>query len=321
MTRIVRMTADRFDDMNRVDIEAWSDWATKKFGQAIVFPTKKPVYGTYLDGDPEGGFIAVDDQEVPVGYIFTRTFGKVGFFGPFGVVPKHQATHTGKALIQATVDYMERSGCTTIGLETMPETAYNIGLYCKMGFKLFTLTLRLHKQLQGGASELPANVEVIARPDDRLLQQVRAISLSLEEGLDLSKEVGLLNKYPIGTCLTYRKKDEVVGFALCYAFPDTVGLYPPSDPQNVRIRMLGMHAERCDQNDLRSFMAACEAYTRSLGRSTVTVPIYAGYDTSLHTLFSLGYRVHDGYPSLIKLVQRDFRVPHPEAVCLYEWAG
>ena len=59
MARIVKMTADRFDGMNRIDVEAWSDWATKKFGRAMVFPTKQPVYGTYLDGDPEGSFIAL----------------------------------------------------------------------------------------------------------------------------------------------------------------------------------------------------------------------------------------------------------------------
>ncbi len=65
MARIVPMTADRFDAMNRIDVEAWSDWATKKFGRAIVFPTKQPLYGTYLDGDPEGSFIAVDERRPP----------------------------------------------------------------------------------------------------------------------------------------------------------------------------------------------------------------------------------------------------------------
>ena len=55
MARIVKMTADRFAAMNQIDIEAWSDWATKKFGRAIQFPSKLPVYGTYLDGDPDGG--------------------------------------------------------------------------------------------------------------------------------------------------------------------------------------------------------------------------------------------------------------------------
>ncbi len=120
MARIVPMTADRFDAMNQIDIEAWSDWATKKFGQAMVFPTKQPVYGTYLDGDPDGSFIAVDERDSPVGYIFTRTHGAVGFFGPFGVVPRAQASHVGKALVEATIRYMERCGCTTIGLETMP---------------------------------------------------------------------------------------------------------------------------------------------------------------------------------------------------------
>ena len=321
MARIVKMTADRFAAMNQIDIEAWSDWATKKFGRAIQFPSKLPVYGTYLDGDPDGSFIAVDDNERPVGYIFTRTFGQVGFFGPFGVVPTHQGSHVGKALVRATVEYMARCGCTTIGLETMPETAYNIGLYSKLGFQLFTLTLRVRKELESGETALPGNVAVIKQPEDALVDEIRSISSTLEDGLDLSKEVALLRKHPIGACLTYRRNDEVCGFALCYAFPDTVGLYPPSDPQNVRIRLLGMRVGRCGQEDLRAFIAACEAYTRGLGRQTVTVPIYAGYDASLHTLFDLGYRVDDGYPSLVRMTQRPYQLEHPDAVCLYEWAG
>jgi GNAT superfamily N-acetyltransferase len=321
MARIVPMTADRFDAMNRIDVEAWSDWATKKFGRAMVFPTKQPVYGTYLDGDPEGSFIAVDDDDLPVGYIFTRTLGEIGFFGPFGVVPRAQASHVGKALVEATVRYMERCRCTTIGLETMPETAYNLGLYSKLGFRLFTMTLRLHKQLGPGSSTLPTNVEVVTRPGDDVLASIRAISGTLERGLDQSKEVGLLRQYPVGAVLTYEAQGAVRGFALCYTFPDTVGLYPPSDAQDVRIRMLGMDAGRCGQDDLVRFMGACEAYARSLGRATVTVPIYAEYFASLQTLFALGYRVHDGFPSLVKLARGDYHVPHPEAVSLYEWAG
>jgi len=275
MARIVPMTADRFDDMNGIDVEAWSDWATKKFGHAMVFPTKQPVYGTYLDGDPEGSFIAVDEHDLPVGYIFTRTLGEVGFFGPFGVVPRAQASHVGKALVEATVRYMERCRCTTIGLETMPETAYNLGLYSKLGFRLFTMTLRLHKEVGPGPSELPSNVEVVTHPSDALLASIRDVSRTLEPGLDQSKEVGLLRQYPLGAVLTYEKEGAVRGFALCYAFPDTVGLYPPSDARNVRIRMLGMDAARCGQADLERFMGACAAYARSLGRSTVTVPLYA----------------------------------------------
>lgn len=166
----------------------------------------------------------MDEREQPVGYIFTRTFGKVGFFGPFGVVPRAQASHVGKALVEATVRYMERVGCTTIGLETMPETAYNLGLYAKLGFRLFTLTLRLHKEVGAGPRDLPANVEVVTKPDDALLARVREISSTLESGLDQSKEVGLLRKYPLGSVLTYGGKGGVRGFALLYHFPDTVGI-------------------------------------------------------------------------------------------------
>ena len=321
MPSIVRMTADRFAAMDKIDVEAWSNWASKKFGRAIQFPSKARVYGTYLDGDPEGGFVALDDSGKPVGYIFTRTFGKVGFFGPFGVVPSYQGTAVGKALVRATIDYMERCGCTTIGLETMPETAYNLGLYTKLGFRLFTLTLRLQKSLAAGTKSLPSGVRAVGEPDDKLLEHVRRISNTLEDGLDFSKEVSLLRKYPIGTCLTYEKDGQICGFALCYAFNETVGLYPASDADNLRVRILAMDAQRCGQEDGANLVAACEAYGRSLNRKTITIPIYAEYYQALMKLYSLGYQVHEDYPSLIKLAQHEYHVPHPNAICLNEWAG
>lgn len=321
MPSIVPMTADRFDAMDKIDVEAWSNWATKKFGRAIQFPSKRLVYGTYLDGDPQGGFVALDDGEKPVGYIFTRIFGKVGFFGPFGVVPSYQGTAVGKALVRATIEYMERSGCTTIGLETMPETAYNLGLYTKLGFRLFTLTLRLQKSILSGGRNLPSNVKAVNEPSDELLSQIKRVSGTLEDGLDFSKEVRLLRKYPIGTCLTYEKDSEVCGFALCYAFNEVVGLYPASDVQNLRVRILAMDSRRCSQEDGATLVGACETLARSLGRTTITIPIYAEYYSTLMKLYSLGYRVHDDYPSLVKLAQRDYHVPHPDAICLNEWAG
>jgi len=321
MAELVPMTADRFAAMNAIDIEAWSDWASKKFGKAIQFPTKAPVYGTYLDGDPEGSFVALGDDGQPIGYIFTRTFGKIGFFGPFGVVPRHQGSDVGKALVRATVAYMQRSGCTTIGLETMPETAYNLGLYTKLGFRLFTLTLRVRKRLVATGNSMPHSVQVVAEPDDKLLQAIRNISLTVEEGLDFSKEVALLRKYPIGCCLTYEKAGRTCGFALCYRFDQTVGLYPASGPEDLRVRILAMDAEKCGPSDLRVLMGACETYAQSLGRQTVTVPIYAEYHTGLMSLYELGYRVHDSYPSLVRMAQQGYHVVHPEAVCLCEWAG
>src|SRR5206468_12513826 len=133
---------------------------------------------------------------------------------------------------------------------------------------------------------------VVAKADEALLGRIHEVSLTLEEGLDFSKEVRLLTKYPIGTCLTYAKDGEVVGFALCYFFAEAVGLYPPCDPENLRIRLLAMDAGRCGQEDLRAFIGACEAYARSIGRRTIVAPIYADYFTSLQTLYRLGSPVH-----------------------------
>ena len=49
MARIVKMTHDRFDGMNQIDVDAWSDWATKKFAPLRTFQlvVKRPLAATF----------------------------------------------------------------------------------------------------------------------------------------------------------------------------------------------------------------------------------------------------------------------------------
>lgn len=70
-----------------------------------------------------------------VGFIFSRIWGKVGWFGTFSVLPEFQGQGIGQRLVAARINYLHESGFRVIGLETIPENPYNLGLYHKMGFQ------------------------------------------------------------------------------------------------------------------------------------------------------------------------------------------
>lgn len=124
------------------------------------------------------------------GYIFSRVWGEVGWVGVFGVHPRRQGGQVGKLLLAEAVSALESAGCTTIGLETMPDSTYNIGLYARRGFRPITITLTLEKAVEPRQSDiLAAGITRVAGPDEeRGLRQVTAISRAAWPELDLRAE-------------------------------------------------------------------------------------------------------------------------------------
>jgi len=83
-----------------------------------------------------------------VGAIFSHTYGKLGWIGTFGVSTEYQEKGLGKQLMLKAIDYLDKEkNVTKLGLETMPDSAVNIGLYSKLGFKPAFHTIRLYRDI------------------------------------------------------------------------------------------------------------------------------------------------------------------------------
>ena len=151
--------------------------------------------------DPEGCYICQADEK-PVGYIFCRTFGSIGYFGPLGVDPDEQNKGYGKQLIGVGLDYL-RKHCRVIGLETMPEWGKNIGLYHSMGFRSLQPARIMEKKLSSDLRPtksfivLRSGAQLGARDLSRVIQAVGEWTIRIYPGLDINKDLLLfLGKYP-----------------------------------------------------------------------------------------------------------------------------
>lgn len=82
---------------------------------------------------PKGCYVITIEKKL-VGYIFTRVHGNFGYIGPLGVKPEFRGKHLGKKMVLKGIEYLKKSGCTSIGLETLPELGNNVGLYLKTMF-------------------------------------------------------------------------------------------------------------------------------------------------------------------------------------------
>lgn len=210
MFQIRSMNAQDFDAVRHLDRDAFVAWGHAN--RSLVGTRPPRTLANIREGhadDPAGCFVALEDGQV-VGYIFSHTWGRVGWFGTFGVRPDRQGQGIGSALIERSVAYLEEAGCTTVGLATMPDSAHNIGLYMRHGFTTDGLTLRLLRTVEHApADTLPWRSWQGLPPDQRdpVLDACAALADRLWPGADYCKVI----QYVPGETLLWG--DPVWGFA------------------------------------------------------------------------------------------------------------
>ncbi|MCD4690620.1 GNAT family N-acetyltransferase, partial [bacterium] len=96
--------------------------------------------------DPDANLVAIAEDGAMVGFILARTWGRIGWFGTFGVPTQFQGMGIGTALVENVLDYLHPRA-DVIGLETMPESGANLGLYMKAGFAAAFPTLLMELSL------------------------------------------------------------------------------------------------------------------------------------------------------------------------------
>ena len=115
-----------------------------------------------------------------------------------------------------------------VGLETMPESGRNIGLYTKAGFAVtyptifLELSLIQHADRFAGARVEDANVwsELGKSERVRTLVETREVSGAIIRGLDLSMEVEATNEHGMGrTLLSRGRGGRLDGFAILRTAP------------------------------------------------------------------------------------------------------
>jgi ribosomal protein S18 acetylase RimI-like enzyme len=166
--------------------------------------------------DPNGCFIGLADN-IPVAYIFTRTFGSVGYLGPLGVDKKFQGQGWGKKIIQTGISYLSKH-CTVIGLETYPVWGKNIGLYHRLGFRTTLSARMVTKSIQPDFYQkqrspyLRLGTEINSSEFSTLVNFIRSWTNKVYPGLDFSRDiVHFISNYP-HRILFYFNEDIPQGF-------------------------------------------------------------------------------------------------------------
>ncbi len=279
MALIRPMQPDDADAVRAVDVQAFASYVQPKGAGGMPLRTRENVLAC-LALNPEGCFVAEADGLV--GYIFSRVWGALGWIGVFGVRPDQHSRGVGHQLLAAAVARLQAAGCTTIGLETMPDRAYNVGLYTRAGFRPVHSTIVLGKPIQGTVQSPP--FALLSELGGGALAAAGEVSDAALPGLDYAAEARNAREYAWGdTLLIGWPEPWAVAVVRTVAKREGPGGWP------AEIAALAIHPRA--QARAGEAVAAVEAFAAAQGLSQARVPVNAANWPALQALLACGFRV------------------------------
>jgi ribosomal protein S18 acetylase RimI-like enzyme len=320
MTTTIRlMTAEDVDAVRRVEAAAFGAWLEQVRGREEELPWRTRSHVLALrEKDPDGCFVAERDGRL-VGLIFSRTWGSVGWFGTFAVTPELQEHGIGKRLIAASLDYLCQEPGRVIGLETMPASPDNLGLYLKRGFQVRFLTLQLGKTLDRSIRdqvELPRLSQTDPETRDRWLADLREATDRIRPGLDYSKEVISTSRHRLGDTLFLTEDGGAIGMS-------TVRLAGTREGQGEEQAVacpVALHPAHTSEETFHALLQAGEALARAHERRKIMLPVNARHTWAMEQALRSGYRVEGGLVRMV-LAGTDAGPSTDGYVNLSRWAG
>ncbi|MGE5581186.1 MAG: GNAT family N-acetyltransferase [Bacillota bacterium] len=207
-----------FKQITAADYEIVKRLDNASFKKGTLFRSAENIANLALV-DPEGCLLCLDGGK-PVGFIFCRTHGSIGYIGPLGIDPNVQNKGYGKLTVAAGIDYLQKRKCEVIGLETMPEWGKNIGLYHKQGFRV-TLPGRVMEKIMpipGTDPKLPEQMRLGSNFSKDKIKTVLAVvknwTGAIYPGCDFSRDLQhFIEHYPERILFVFdNKSQEVAGF-------------------------------------------------------------------------------------------------------------
>ncbi len=167
--------------------------------------------------DPSAAFAAVIDDEV-VGSNLATSWGRVGFFGPLTVRPDLWDRGIGRLLMQPVMDRFDAWGTRHAGLFTFAHSQKHVGLYQKFGFwpRFLTGVMSMPVGRTTGSARWSRYSDVAEADRAAVLQQCRALTHAVYDGLDVTREIDSVQRQSLGDTVLLWEGDQLAGVAVCH---------------------------------------------------------------------------------------------------------
>jgi ribosomal protein S18 acetylase RimI-like enzyme len=300
------MQADDWEAVSRLDRLAFNSYYQKTGREPVSQQRTRANLSASLAIFPDGCFVAIDTQ--PVGFIFSRAVGRLGWIGTFGLDPNYHGQGLGQQLIKRAIASLERAGCVTIGLETMPDSPYNVGLYTHLGFMPVYPTLYMTKATTPAASGL--QFDLLSKLDEpQALASITALSQSINPQLDYRVEAQNAKTYGWGNTLLFGWP-QPWGFAILR----TSAIRGNDSPAVCEIVAAVFTPQA--RNKLGEALESIQAFACEHQAGQIGLPVNTLDSRALQIATAHGYRVGR---VLLRLIYRG-ELPRSEGIDLSRWA-
>lgn len=160
-----------------------------------------------------GAWVFIEQGEV-VGYVFTRLLGDLAYIGPLGVEQSLQGRGIGRMLMHRAMAFLKPK-CKVLGLETMPESGKNLGLYQSLGFLMGFPSIDYSFPEKAIRVDEPAGLmikDIVAAKDFGAIREISTLGRQQFENSDYAVDLEWCVRAGRGTVLFATQDGAVAGF-------------------------------------------------------------------------------------------------------------
>jgi GNAT superfamily N-acetyltransferase len=237
------------------------------FGTFLGLADPMTVFGdsdfayTRFAAAPDAALAAEVDGKL-AGSNFATKWGSVGFFGPLSVEPRFWEHKIAQRLLEPTMDIFAKWGCRHTGLFTFSHSPKHAALYQKFGFWPRFLTPVMSQQVGSAASAVEYTTYSRLGGDQKneVLAGCRDLTNRIYDGLDVTREIRVVDEQHLGDTILLADHSEIVAFAVCHVGPKTEAGSGACYAKFAAVRPGNEASPTFDR-----LLTACETFTASRG--------------------------------------------------------
>ncbi|MBI2215745.1 MAG: GNAT family N-acetyltransferase [Candidatus Rokubacteria bacterium] len=267
--------------------------------------------------EPWGCFVAEEDGSKIVGAALAATWGTVGLVGPVAVLTNYQNQSVGQQLIRAVDEFFAENRTALQGVVTYPTSPKHLYLYHRLGYKPKSLQLVMSRATErrpivpsdnGKAPKAPLVTRRYSSLEEAkkkaILARLHRMTNAICRGLDLSKEIEIVDGLALGDTVLLERGRDVLGFAVYH----TPGV--SEAPQGtLYVKFLAIDPAQKRVEHFQHLVRAIEDLALDLGLSRVIMPVYLRYWQAYSTLVACGYQVDSSMVRMQRGRQEDYEDP------------
>jgi ribosomal protein S18 acetylase RimI-like enzyme len=300
---------------------AFSDWFERQMGTRPrqVFGGAQYVHHRWLM-EPWGCFVAEEDGTKIVGAALAVSWGALGVVGPVAVLTNYQNQGIGQQLLHAVDEFFDENKTALQGVVTYPTSPKHLLLYHRLGYRPKGLALIMSRAVDrkdGGAAAMPAAkagkiVPLAVRRFSTLeeakkkaaIARIHRITNGVCRGLDLGKEIEIVDGLALGDTLLLERGRDIIGFAI-YHVPGV----SEAPVGSLYVKVLAIDPAQKRVEHLEYLVGALEDLAADTGLARVILPIYLRYFTAYSTLVRCGYQIDMTMVRMQRGKQEDYEDP------------